>query len=74
MPRLMTDQMVNKLKGEIVAGGYTISSLADSLEISRNTLSAKVNGKVDFTRQDMERIAQRLGKPPETIFFAPEFR
>lgn len=51
----------NKLKGKIVEAGYSQRSLALELGMSKNTLNAKVNGKVPFNTIEIERICEKLG-------------
>ena len=52
---------VNKLKGKIVEAGYSQRSLALELGMSKNTLNSKVNGKVPFNTNEIERICDKLG-------------
>ena len=54
----------------LVAAGYNIGTLAEEIGMSRATLSSRINGKTDFSRSEMERIASILGRRPEEIFFA----
>ena len=51
----------NKLKGKIVEAGYSQRSLAAVLGMSKNTLNAKVNGKVPFNTVEIEKICEKLG-------------
>ena len=55
--------MINslKLKGAIVAAGYTQQTLAEKVSMSRNSLSSKINGSVGFTTDEVERICDVLG-------------
>ena len=49
----------NKIKGAIVRAGFTQTNLAQALNMSVNTLNAKINGKSRITTdeaQDMCRI------------------
>ena len=39
----------NKLKGRIISEGYTLETFAKELDLSKSTLSLKINNKV-FTR------------------------
>lgn len=57
-----------RIKATMVAAGHSISSAAQALGVSRATLSAKVNGKSDFSRSEMEAFARLLGMPPGEIF------
>lgn len=54
----MTD--TNKLKAKIVEKGYTITSLAKELKISKTTLSQKINNKIKFSQTDMRKITKKL--------------
>lgn len=54
----------------LVAAGYNIGQLAEEIGMSRATLSSRINGKTDFARSEMEKIAAILGRRPEEIFFA----
>jgi transcriptional regulator with XRE-family HTH domain len=51
----------NKLKGKIVEAGYSQRSLASELGMSKNTLNSKVNGKIPFNTNEIERICEKLG-------------
>lgn len=50
----------NKLKGKIVEAGYTQRSLAKEVGMSKNTLNSKVNGKIPFNTDEIERICTSL--------------
>lgn len=53
--------MVNKkLKGKIIAEGYTQESLAAKIGVSRNTLSSKINGRFPFNTVEIEQICKVL--------------
>lgn len=51
----------NKLKGRIVEAGYSQRSLAKELGMSKNTLNAKVNGKIPFNTVEIQKICDKLG-------------
>ena len=51
----------NKLKGKIAEAGYSQRSLATELGMSKNTLNAKVNGKIPFNTDEIEKICEKLG-------------
>jgi transcriptional regulator with XRE-family HTH domain len=65
---------VNKLKGKIAEAGFSQRSLAEALGMSKNTLNAKVNGKVPFNTVEIEQICKVLGihdvTEKATIFLA----
>lgn len=65
----MTKEDSNRVKGYIVSAGYNITSLAAAIKMSRESLSMRISGKVDFGRREMNDIARILNIPPETIFF-----
>lgn len=50
----------NKLKGKIAEAGYSQRSLAMELGMSKNTLNSKINGKVPFNTDEIERICEKL--------------
>lgn len=54
--------MINtrKLKGRIVAAGYTQSTLAAAVGMSVNSLNAKVNGNAVFNCDEVEAICLAL--------------
>ena len=56
------------LKTLIVKAGYTITTLAEAVGMKRTTLSARINGRVDFGRKEMMMIAEKLNKTPQEIF------
>jgi len=51
----------NLLKARIVSAGYTQARLAQEIGISKNTMSAKVNGKSSFDTVEIEKICYALG-------------
>lgn len=57
----------NVLKSYIVRAGYTQTSLATEIDISRSAMTLKVNGKTQFTADDMAKIrdvlSDKLGQP-----------
>ena len=65
----MTEQEKFKIKSFIVGAGYTITSLSQKIGMSRESLSARINGKIDFGRNEMTVIANELHTKPEEIFF-----
>lgn len=66
-PYLSKDD-TRRIKAAIVGAGHSIASVADALGMSRATLSNKVNGRSDFTRGEMEAIANLLHEDPSKIF------
>ena len=60
--------MVNtrKLKAKILLEGYTQASLAKAANMSKNTVNAKVNGRMDMTLADVDVFCELLNiKTPE---------
>lgn len=57
----------NKLKAKIMEAGYTITSLAKSLNISKTTLSQKINNKIKFSQNNIREISKKLDLTPEEI-------
>ena len=51
----------NKLKGAIISAGYTQKSFAEKLGISKNSLNLKVNGRSNFTLDEVDKICEILG-------------
>ena len=70
----LTEKESRKLKALIVGAGLDIGTVALKMNMSRPTLSARINGKTDFTRSEMESFASILNEKPENIFFAPKLR
>lgn len=50
----------NLLKGKIIAAGYTQNTLAKELNMSKNTLSAKINGRVAFNCDEVVQLCSLL--------------
>ena len=66
--------MVNSklLRSKMILFGDTNETLADALNISRQTMSAKINGKVDFWQSEIKLIVERYeltNDEMEQIFF-----
>lgn len=53
--------MINRLKGKITEAGYTQRTLAQKLNMSKNTLNSKVNGKTSFNISEIEALCAILG-------------
>jgi len=49
------------LKGKIVANNYTQKTLAEKMNISENSLNAKINGKADFDLSQVILLCELLG-------------
>ena len=50
----------SKLKGKIAEKGYTFSSFAEAVNISRPALRKKVNGTADFKVSEIECVCSVL--------------
>ena len=63
----------NEFCGKIRAHGLTLEQMANYLDINSATLSRKMNGKSDFTRNEIEMISRKLALTLEELqllFFA----
>lgn len=63
----------NKLIGKIKEQGKTIQQMAAEVGISLTAMSRKINGKTQFTREEIEKIADLLELTNEellAIFFS----
>ncbi len=69
MGKYMNDEDMRRFKMYMAAAGCTITSLAKRVDMGREVLSTRVNGKTDFSRSEMIKIASVLGERPEKIFF-----
>lgn len=67
--KYMDESMGRKLRALIVSSGKTTEEIAKEMDISRVTLSSRINGHRDFSRVEMERFAQSVGRKPQDIFF-----
>jgi plasmid maintenance system antidote protein VapI len=64
-----------KLKAVLDAHGHTQNDLAELLGISYQSVSIKMNGRSDFTKNEIGRIVHTYGLTPEEtydIFFSLE--
>lgn len=61
----MTDTI--KLKGKIVGNGFTITSLAKELHMSKPTLSQKINNKIKFSQENIREISKKLNLSGDEI-------
>ena len=50
----------NLLKGKIISAGYTQNMLAKELNMSPNSLSSKINGRSEFTCDEVVAICEIL--------------
>ena len=64
----------NLLRGKIVAAGFTQGEFAERLMMSKNTLSAKINGRSDFSLFEVRMICKVLGITADEVveIFLPE--
>ncbi len=68
--RYVNEDMSRKLRALIVSTGKTMDEIAKEMNISRPTLSSRINGRRDFSREEMEKFANIVGEKPQNIFFA----
>ena len=62
----------DKLKGKMTEGHLSQKSMAEALGITVQTLNAKLNGRSQFTLEEVVRITDILSlKDPMDIFFDP---
>lgn len=60
------------LKAAMIRNGYTAGSLADSIGLSRQSMSYKLNNKRMFTVDEIKAISEKLNlslEEKEAIFF-----
>lgn len=57
----------NKLKGKIVERGLTLKDFADKLNINPSTLTRKLNGEVEFKRDEIMSTIEILDLTPEEV-------
>lgn len=57
----------NKLRGRIVEKYDTMSNFAEKIGSSRQTVSQKLTGKSEFSRDDIQRYADALEIPKDDI-------
>lgn len=55
----------NLLRSKMVLFDDTNESLAEALNISRQTMSAKITGKTDFKQSEIKVIVERYKLTPE---------
>lgn len=70
MSKYLTDRETYRIKAYIVESGHSIASLAKEIGMTRESLSSRINGKVDFGRNEMTKIAMVLEKKPEEVFLS----
>lgn len=62
----------DKLKGKMTEGHLSQKSMAEALGITAQALNAKLNGRSQFTLEEVVRITDILSlKDPVDIFFNP---
>lgn len=67
----------SKLRGKIREVFHTERDFAKELGLSKTSLSAKLNGRVEFTQTEIAKATSLLGIPPENIaeiFFAAKVK
>lgn len=66
----------NLLKGKIIEKGLTLAQFSELSKIKRTALYRKLSGKVEFTRAEIEKIADVLHLSPlliKDIFLRSKF-
>ena len=65
-----------KFHGRVIAEGFTLTEIANALEINPATLNRKMSGESEFSRKEMQRLRSLLhlqsGSEFDAIFFADE--
>ncbi len=56
-----------KLKGKIIENGFTITSFSKELNMSKPTLSQKINNKIKFSQENIRQISKKLNLTGEEI-------
>ena len=69
MQKYMLEDDKRRIKACMVAAGYNITSLAKAINMTRESLSARIYGKIDFERGEIMNIAQKLNVRPSELFF-----
>ena len=69
MADYMTIEDRNRFKSYMVGAGYNITTLSKAIGMSREMLSVRISGKVDFGRTEMNKIASVLNISPIILFF-----
>ena len=49
-----------ELRGRIIAKGFTVDSFCEKIGMKRVTFDRRMNGKTEFTRDEIERIVTVL--------------
>ena len=65
----------NKLKGRIVEKGFTVTRLAETIGLSRQSLGKKLNGLREFSVSEILSLCEVLGITRSEIddyFFTPK--
>ena len=57
----------NKLRGKIIEKYGTQGAFAKALGVSERTLSLKLNGKIFFAQDEMNKILKLLGETVDSI-------
>lgn len=59
----------NILRGAMETAGYTHETMAKVIGLSFSAFNLKVNGKREFTLSECKRIAKKLNKTLDELFF-----
>lgn len=58
---------INKLRSYLALRGMTIKVLAETIEMPISTLSNKINGRTEFTANEIAQIQTVLNIPDEEV-------
>lgn len=64
----LNDRVMQNIKTKLDEKGYNASKLAAKLGVTRQAVSNKMNGKVDFSTKDIEVISEWLEVPVIDFF------
>lgn len=60
----------NLIRDTMKKHDITLQQLADSIGISKSSVSRKLNGLCEFTVSESQKLCDTLGLKPSTVFFA----
>ena len=63
------ESMQKKLRQLLDEAKTSIGAAAKEMGMARQSLSGRINGTMDFTREDMIRFAKIVDRRPQDIFF-----
>lgn len=67
------EQIANKVRGVAAEHRFTQGRIAETLGLSRTSVTQRIQGRVPFTAPEIATLADAMGVPVQRFFPQPEY-